>query len=162
MQRLRKILRIYLVLAMIPLTIFSGRTMAGCVCADGHFEPFCTGGAGRANAAYGTQLGHLGCANCPAKLAAKSSAKHACCGGEKPAVDSGCLNTDHDQGCCHPLTLLPMMAEEAVRADFDADIVALPHSVSLSMFPVVLDHPVHVVNSGPPRVQLVQLQRFLL
>ncbi len=159
MQRLRKILRICLVLAMMPLTIFSGRTMAGCVCADGHFEPFCTGGFVRSNAVHGA---HLGCANCASKSTAKSSAKHSCCGGEKCAVNAAWVNTDREQGCCHPLTLLPMMAEETVRAEFDADIVALPHIISLSVFPVVLDHPVHVVNSGPPRVQLVQLQRFLL
>lgn len=166
MQRLRHILRTCLVLVMIPLTMFSGRATAGCVCGDGHFEPLCRGGACCASSSNGSQRGPCGCAKCccSSKKAAQTSAKLSCCGAQQPTSSFFRLNGEATQSCCHPLTLLPMMAEEVITSGVDTELAALQHTVSVSEFPPVVEQPVrvYVVNSGPPRVRLVLLQRFLL
>ena len=41
--------------AMMPLAIFSGRPVSGCICADGHYELFCRG---RLNAGKDLAFGH--------------------------------------------------------------------------------------------------------
>lgn len=168
MHRLRHILRTCLVLVMIPLTLFSGRPAAGCVCSDGHFEPLCGGGACCATSTVTrvSQPGPCGCSKCCCGVRAPSHSgdKPACCGGYTSPSSVASGNGDEQQGCCHPLTLLPLMAEKVVTPELDAALMVLHHTDCVSWFPVVVEPPVrvYVVNSGPPRVRLDLLQRYLL
>lgn len=159
MQRLYKLLRTFLVLAMIPLTVFNGRAAAGCICSDGHFELFCRGGSG-----------------CSVLSKNQSSGCGKCCGQSKPKIKKSCCasqsvpgpcaehsESDKPGSCCHPLMHSPMVAENNVAPQFEIGLLAFDHTAAVSLLPAVVEQFVSVpaVDSGPPRERLQLLQRWL-
>lgn len=165
MQRLRHISRICLVLAMIPLTVFSGRMAAGCVCADGHFELLCRGGAtcsgpgkGQPSASCGCTSGSCttGCCHAKGRLASDSQAS------EGPAGQV--RSNDCQKGCCHPLTLSSMTVDKQVSHQLDLDALALDCVILEDLLPAVVEQTFSVppVDTRPPIERLHFLQRLLI
>src|SRR6476659_6813559 len=83
-------------LAVLPLAIMNGLPLAaGCICADGHYEPVCHAGL--------CQTGKVdfGCSCCAHHGYCKSAA--ACCR-QCPAPRKGdCGQRVNDRSCCNPV-----------------------------------------------------------
>lgn len=164
MQRLRHILRTCLVLALIPLTVFNGRVTAGCLCSDGHFEPFCRGGSCCSGAGGTTQPGSCGCAKCCCQSKSGDHKKSCCRGANLPSGLTERSDSESSKSCCHPLTKSPMAPDKVFTPQFDLGSLAFDHTVAVSLVPVVVEQavPVYAVDSGPPIERLHVLQRLLI
>ena len=162
MRQCPTILRTILVLAMIPLTLWSGRISPGCICADGHFEAHCGGGSCCSTSAKSADSGKCACQSCCRSHVASHKS---CC----PATrDSGEVGTPEkpcgNNGCCHPLTLSPIVAEETSPLPDGTDVPAFTDSVVLVLLPPVVKQNivVHLMDSGPQRDRLSLIQSFLI
>lgn len=168
MQRLCHISRICLVLAMIPLTVFSGRTAAGCVCADGHFELLCRGGAtcSRTGEGKSPQSNACGCAGCHANGHVASGPQKACCNSHRAPRGPGgqAQSNDCQERCCHPLTLSSMTADKQVVHQLDMDALTLDCVTLEDLLPAVVEQTFSVppVDTRPPIERLHLLQRLLI
>lgn len=157
MHRFHHISQIALVLALIPLTVFNGRAMAGCVCSDGHFELLCRG---QGCCSHAASAQHTKCC-CRSKAGAPKS----CCNSKEwPNGSPQYSSTEKSESCCHPLNLLPMVADGEGTPQLDVELLALAPTVALNPLPVLVERPacVYAVDSGPPRDLLQLLQRLLI
>ena len=164
MQRLRHILRTCLILALIPLTVFNGRASAGCLCSDGHFEPFCRGGSCCSRSGSTAQPGSCGCAQCCCQSKSGEHKKPCCRGANLPSGLTERSESEQAKSCCHPLTQSPMVPDKNFTPQFDIESLAFDHTVAVSLVPVVVEQavPVYAVDSGPPIERLHVLQRLLI
>ena len=168
MQRLRHVLRICLVLAMIPLTVFSGRTAAGCICADGHFEMLCRGGAtcSRTGEKRPPQSNSCGCVACHANGDAASGSRKSCCSSHRAPREPGgqVQSNDCQERCCHPLTLSSMTVDKQVAHQLDFDALTLDCVTLEGLLPAVVEQKFSVppVDTRPPIERLHLLQRLLI
>ena len=162
MQRFRHILRNCLILAMIPLTVFSGRVAPGCICSDGHFEWLC--GAGNCCSATSSSLKTESCHCSKCCQSKQGSAKSCCSLAEHPSHIQRTSGPDGPQKCCNPLTLSPMVAEVDAAVQSHVECPQFGDTFRVAVLPVILEQVAFVplVDSGPPRVRLYILQSLLI
>ena len=162
MQRFRHILRKCLILAMIPLTVVSGRVAPGCICSDGHFEPLCNGGSCCSSPAKSASTDSCGCRKCctTAGRTNPSCRSHV----TQPNHVEQSPDADDSQSCCHPLTLSPMIAEDDSAVHSGVELPVFSHLGIVVLPPVIVEQIAFVplVDSGPPRLQLYVLQSLLI
>ena len=148
---------------MIPLTVFNGRAAAGCICSDGHFELFCRGGSCCSVSSKNQPTGLCGCGKCCGQ--SKPGTQKSCCAGKSvPGACARHSESDKPGGCCHPLTHSPMVADKNLAPQFETGLLAFDHTPAVSLLPAVVEQfaSVLAVDSGPPRVRLQLLQRWLI
>ena len=162
MQRFRHILWNCLLLAMIPLTVFSGRVAPGCICSDGHFEPRC--GAGKCCSATSSSVKTESCHCSKCCQSKQGTAKSCCSHATHPSHIRHSSGPDSSQKCCHPLTLLPMVAEDDAAVQPQVECPEFSDTFTVAVLPVVVEQLAFVplVDSGPPRVRLYVLQSLLI
>ena len=162
MQRFRHILRNCLILAMIPLTVFSGRVAPGCICSDGHFEPRC--GAGNCCSANASQTRTDSCHCSKCCRSKQGTAKSCCLHAAHPSHIRHSSSPDGPQQCCHPLTLLPMVAEDDRAVQSSVACPEFGDTFTVTVLPVVVEQVAFVplFDSGPSRVRLYVLQSLLI
>ena len=162
MQRFRHILRNCLILAMIPLTVFSGRVAPGCICSDGHFEPRC--GAGNCCSANASQTRTDSCHCSKCSRSKQGTAKSCCLHVAHPSHIRHTSSPDSPQQCCHPLTLMPMVAEDDGAVQSSVACPEFSDTFTVTVLPVVVEQVAFVplVDSGPSRVRLYVLQSLLI
>ena len=162
MQRFRHILRNCLILAMIPLTVFSGRVAPGCICSDGHFEPRCGAGNCCSATASSAKTDSCHCSKCCRSK--QGSARTCCFHAAHPGHIQHSSSPDSPQKCCHPLTLLPMVAEDDSAVQAHVVCPEFSDTFTVAVLPVIMEQVavVPLVDSGPPRVRLFVLQRLLI
>lgn len=157
--------------AMVPLVFLNGWPIGGCICADGHYEPFCRGCGRTANSsadhalAASTCCGHTCCAR-----HTDSDADRSCCKGHNCCEQSqqGTSNEPGVRGpCCTPVRQLPVTPVVKVSP------TAVDHHQDLAVFTVVADLPLAAatvhhgrcveIDTGPPPNDLVvTLQRLII
>lgn len=165
MRTLRQFIRTLSVIVLIPLTLFGGRPVAGCLCADGHFSPACSGHQDCNRAAeHRSQLG--GCPRCRrASHADNGKLKKACC---RHAASSPRRQTQLGSttpSCCRPLNLSPMTT--AAKVQFEVfEHVDMLSTVENDLCRLergqICWFPGPSIDTGPPRERLNVLQRFLI
>lgn len=162
MQRFRHILRNCLILAMIPLTVFSGRVAPGCICSDGHFEPRCGGGSCCPTASRSAKSESCHCSKCCQSK--QGTAKSCCLHAVHPSHIRHSSSSDSPQKCCHPLTLLPMVAEDDAAVQAHLECPEFSDTFTVAVPPVIVEQVAFVplVDFGPPRVRLYVLQSLLI
>lgn len=164
MQCFRRILRTCLILALIPLTVLSGRVVPGCICSDGHFELFCRGSHCDTDAPRDTRSSCGGCGKC-CQSRSTSVALKSCCGSDlQPGRATGCPVKDCSDRCCHPLTLSPMVPARDFLPQHDVEQreFEVPVTVPLRLPDGTQVISVHVVDSGPQRERLKMIQSLLI
>ena len=162
MQRFRHILRNCLILAMIPLTVFSGRVAPGCICSDGHFEPRCGAGNCCSSTFSQTKTESCHCSKCCRSK--QGTAKSCCLHVAHPSHIRHTSSPDSPQQCCHPLTLMPMVAEDDGAVQSSVACPEFSDTFTVTVLPVVVEQVAFVplVDSGPSRVRLYVLQSLLI
>ena len=162
MQRFRHILRNCLILAMIPLTVFSGRVAPGCICSDGHFEPRCGAGNCCSATASSAKTDSCHCSKCCRSK--QRSARTCCLHAAHPGHIQHSSSPGSPQKCCHPLTLLPMVAEDDAAVQAHVVCPEFSDTFTVAVLPVIVEQVAFVplVDSGPPRVRLYVLQSLLI
>lgn len=164
MQRFRQFLRTCLILALIPLTVWSGRVAPGCICSDGHFEPLCDGE--KCNCCSSNDATHRagGCAKCRTKTAASGHRKACCSHNREPDGIAKFPDRDCPGGCCHPLSLSPMVTEKNSTPQLDVEHVAFVEAMTVVKVPDVVNQlvPVRIVDYGPQSERLKLIQSLLL
>ena len=162
MQRFRHILRICLIVALIPLTVFSGRVASGCICSDGHFEPLCDGGNCCSGPADSANADSCGCRKCC--KSADGTTASCCLHVTHPSHLGQSPDGDGSQTCCHPLALSPMVAENSSAVQSQVELPEFHEPVTVALLPVIVEQIAFVplVASGPPRVRLYVLQSLLI
>ena len=164
MQRFRHILRNCLILAMIPLTVFSGRVAPGCICSDGHFEPRCGAGSCCCCSANASKTKADSCHHSKCCRSKQGTAKSCSLHVAPPTHIRHSSSPDSPQKCCHPLTLLPMVAEDDAAVQAHVEFPEFRDTFIVAVLPVVVEQVAFVplVDSGPSRVRLYVLQILLI
>lgn len=103
MRRLRLIAPRLPIAGLILLTLVSGRTVPGCICADGHFEWFCPETAENTGA-------HQCCG------LKNRDGESGCCGAGTEVTAARCKSRVPTHGCCHFLATVPMLATDTSPA----------------------------------------------
>lgn len=166
MKSLRYILRKNLVMALIPLTLFSGRMQGACVCAEGRCGLICDG---------------QGCCSHETfSRTTEKSRRHECCGssasrcpqavhqvgGQRQDVRSHARQRvdDISRSHCQRLEPSPMAASKDYFRQFHNDLAAVEGTVSLKLLPSKDCQPERrcAFDPGPPRARLILLQHFLI
>ena len=97
-RTIRRRSRAVVMWAMVPLALLSGRPVSGCICADGHYEPFCGGGPRLASDAASQQT-------------AGDATGRGCSCCDKSRAD------DRNRSCCNAKTDCCRRSSSAHRAD---------------------------------------------
>ena len=165
---IRRRLRPTVALAMVPLAILNAwPVLAGCICADGHYEPVCNAGLCRADA------GDCGCSYCAERASNRGisnccNAKTHCChrrSETSPQNNDGGKQVSGN-GCCTPIVHVAAPA-----------VITMPHTIDLHQTPVLMlvavtvplstftasfTNRVEVENDLPPNDLVVALQRLVI
>jgi hypothetical protein len=149
-----------LVWAVMPLTLFNGMPIsAGCICADGHYEPVCRAGRCRAG------MSDCGC-SCCAKTA---SCKGKCCcrKSENQRHENMPGQRVANNGCCKPVVVqVPTVVTTQASTGLDVQPIA-----ALVLAPIDLPflgswsavvHRIDFDTGPPPNDLIVTLQRLVI
>ena len=157
----RRHCRCVFVLAFGPLIILNGWPFAaGCICADGHYEPVCRASL----CAAGT--GDRGCPCC---------AHHVCCGGKTSCCRQHSAGARQEEratcgvrskGCCTPVVHQPVPTVITSPQVIDAHqfsalataVIELPSSIAISN----IGHRIEFDTGPQPDDLVVMLQRLLI
>ena len=162
MSQFPPILRTLIILAMIPLNLWSGRITPGCICADGHFEALC----GHGNCCYSTKGadGSSACA-CSKCCRSDSNAHRSCCSENSDSSRTlGCPVPVGSRNYCHPLSIDPVVTADAVMMPVDAAHVSFYDVAPPVLVRAVVEQAivVHLMDSGPQRDRLSLIQSLLI
>lgn len=165
----RRWLRTTMFVGMVPLVILNGLPAGGCICADGHYEPFCHGCASRAAHRVETNASaHRSCcqrACCAGRTAI--NAKRSCCKSCCQRTSTRTPNVPSVNGpCCTPVAQNP--ATPVVKVS-----PATVDHQGLSLFVVATDlpslaiaahhgRPVEIDMGPPPDDLVVTLRRLII
>jgi len=144
---------------MVPLAMLNALPLAaGCICADGHYEPVCHAGQCR------TGMADCGCACC---------AHHSCCSG-KIRCNRSTVNP-HEQipdqhvsnsGCCTPLvhqaTPTIVTSSAAVDSQQIAALIMAPIDLPYSGEALKIGRHVDFDTGRPPHDLVITLQRLVI
>ncbi len=123
-RRLSNRLEALAVWAMIPLAVLNGRTVGGCICADGRYEATCNTSvcAGRTwTSAESASCGCSCCAHGTDKQGGTDCCRRkSCCSHEpqKPVRSSGGESVS-DKGCCQPVSQTYVTPTVVIKSNFD-------------------------------------------
>ena len=168
----RKRLATFAIWAMVPVALWNGRAVGGCICADGHYEPFCQAalcsGSNHRTDDRSSEASCCGCSCCEKTSTSRANAdccrtNTGCCRGSGGGPVGQSLGSN---GCCTPVA--PTQATPAV--------VTGPlqggHHESPVLLVAVLDLPslisgAHAAvrvesDAGPPPTDLVVTLRRLV
>ncbi len=164
MKRLRPILQKWIVLAIIPLTLFSGRPTGGCLCADGHIELFCSAELRClfVSSQASTSPTNKAACCCPSATAPNPATGASCCHGQNVTVRRQL--GEPSQMCCYRLHLSPMVLAGDLLFAWHSASTALNEAVSATFHQVVIELRTcpYSIDLGPPRARLSLLQHFLI
>lgn len=159
------VLRKCVVLAIIPLTLLSGRSSGGCVCLDGHFRLFC---GGKRCCTPSDDLSRSDKSDASSHICchAKSDghpANHSCC-----RIHDGSIVGQTSQSvssiCCRQVELAPMLAAPSLSVQTEAKVLACDIPMPRTLVDVSLDRDVvcSEIQIKPSVDRLALLQRFLI
>jgi hypothetical protein len=161
---------------LIPVALFSGQPVHGCICADGHYEFFCRAGhrASEHQESDATSATAESCSCCHKLDAGKTS--HDCC-----QVATGCCNAAEQRsqdlkrqapshfsgkGCCTPVVsdAVELTLTASVQASDGHQFVALVAIMPELPHAEIATHPRrHLLSdTGPPPDDLVVTLRRLV
>ena len=166
--------RAVVVIATMLVVFWNGLPALGCVCADGHFKPFCSAAnAHRMKLGAATLPGSCGC-ECRAKVDADHT-RASCCGS---GSDDCCApSTCHDvtthgglggkKSCCTPVLKTQAVSPATVVDPRGSDQVQLLCDgkclTNSWTTPIYLTTAVAALDTGPPPTDLVvTLRRFVI
>jgi len=172
-RAIRKRLATVTVWVILPLALWNGRALGGCICADGHYEPFCQGVL--SSGVQDHESAETRCCGCPCCAIAAARGGDA----EHCTTAQGCCrqSNSHEaknhagesigtQGCCRAVAHAPATPSilKAQRAD--------SFGQSLTLIVAVLDSPSLVrttsitrrmaADTEPPPMDLVVTLRRLV
>lgn len=155
----RRHLRAAVILAMLPLAVLSALPLAaGCICADGHYEPICRAGQ--------CQSGMSGC-GCPC------CRHHACCTAKLCCHRSKTNSSNQipgeqfsDSGCCTPLVhqATPTIVNTSAVVDSEHATALVVAPIALPQFGEALKfgQTVDFDTGRPPNDLVITLQRLII
>ncbi len=126
-RRLSNRLKSVAVWAMIPLAVLNGRTVSGCICADGHYEATCNTSVcsgGTLNSVDTAEPASCGCSCCAHRADKQGGSdgcrKMSCCSrtSHRPTQSSG-GESFSDKGCCQPVSQTHVTPSVVVKSGFD-------------------------------------------
>jgi hypothetical protein len=160
--------------ALVPLALWNGRPVSGCVCADGHFERNCPVLAARMRQTEGQRSereSYCGCAGCAAVGSDKKDSRSChnetgCCERSSPSQRPDGTEVD-SKNCCRPAVqspLLPPLVTSIQLAD-DHHLPALLAASLESASSLGATHVRYRVDNDtgpPPRDLVVTLRRLVI
>ena len=160
--------------AMMPLAILASRPTSGCICADGHYEPFCRGGL---HAANDSTPGHehsnaaSGACSCCDKCHAGKDHR-SCCQGKSDCCRGTTSADGSDAGVAGKSCCTPVLRSELVTVVAASSQLLCEHQSSLlcmSAFALpstgiamAAGQPVGLDTGPPPHDLVVTLGRRLI
>lgn len=169
--------RAAVVWAMIPLAIWSGQLSAGCICADGHYEPFCRAHLCPGRHAGDAEQAQSACSCCGCSWCARASSTESsrvCCTGDidcchrpssphQPVGIGQCLQ---GKACCTPVVqsqVIPPVVTSS-RLAGDHHLPALCATILDVSCPVIglLSTRRLETDTGPPLDLVVKLRRLVI
>jgi hypothetical protein len=155
----RRRLRAAVILAMLPLAMLSALPLAaGCICADGHYEPICHAGQSQAG------MAGCGCSCC---------AHHSCCSGKVCCHHSVVNPREHvpgqhldGSGCCTPVVrqAIPTIVNSSAVVDSELVTALIVSPIELPHFEEALKIGQHFdFDTGcPPNDLVITFQRLVI
>lgn len=172
-RAIRKRLATVTVWVILPLALWNGRAMGGCICADGHYEPLCRGVLSSGVQDHiSAQTGCCGCPCCAIVATREGDAEHCttaqgCCRQSNTyEANNHAGQSIGTQGCCRAVAQAPATPTilKSQRADSFGQsltlIVAVLDSPSLFRTTSVTRHM--AANTLPPPMDLVVTLRRLV
>ena len=152
------IFRTCLILAMIPLSLWSGRISPGCIFADGHIEwrcscEQCCSAAARPAAGSFRSCNNSCCAHSPAHRSFVGANQNSIKAGPGPWLNGASHR-------CHPLAHFPIVVAESGAVAMDPGCVKYAKSFPVAPHPAACRQNVFVVpvDSGPQKDRLSMIQ----
>jgi len=161
-RRFPQILRNFIILVMIPLSLWSGRITAGCICIDGHFESLCGHGSCCSAARSAEDSGSCSCRKC---CRSHGPAHPSCCSTNTDASKlAGCPTPDGSRHCCRPLSLEPIVVADSLALTIDLEFVSFVDVAPPVLLPADVEQAVvvHLMDSGSQRDRLSLIQSLLI
>jgi hypothetical protein len=169
-RSLRRRCDVFIVWAMVPVALLSGRTVSGCMSPTGRFEPDCHCAAMQeADGSSSTtcEASPCHCACCHGKCCCCGKGNAGCC--KTVANKSNQQNSDglHDGGHCRPFSLfvgVTVTNANGQTSDFHQAAEMLPLAIAGSLpNPFVVSSKTVELDTGPPPNNLVvALHRWLI
>ena len=155
----RRRLRAAVTLALLPLAMLSALPLAaGCICADGHYEPICHAGQSQAS------MANHGCSCC---------ARRSCCSG-KGCCHHSAVNSRNQipgqhldsSGCCTPVVrpAIPTVVNSSAVVDSELATALVVSSIELPHFEGALKITRHFdFDTGcPPNDLVITFERLVI
>lgn len=172
-RAVRKRLATATVWVILPLALWNGRAMGGCICADGHYEPFCQGVLSSGVQDHvSAQTGCCGCPCCAISATRGGNAEHwktshGCCRQlNSHEVNNHAGQSIGTQGCCRAVAQAPATPTilKSQRADSFGQSLTLIVAVldSTSLFRTTSVTRRIAAGTGPPPMDLVVTLRRLV
>ena len=169
----RPSLRAAIFLGMVPLVILNGWPVAGCICADGHYEASCPGCVGRARHAAAEQkpTTRSCCGRACCARAGKSESTHSCCKGHKSCCKQAKgreVNAPAIEGpCCTPVAqtqVIPVVSVSPAVVDHHQAVAVFAAIPDLPSLAAAVHHGrcVEIDTGPPPNDLVVTLQRLII
>ncbi len=124
-------------LVMLPAFLLGTLPPSACICADGHYEPFCRVAICRALASGSSSTACCGCSCCKGR--SSNQGGESCCAGK-----SSCTQQHGSTpvggvaakagSCCQPIVELPAPAAQASEMELDKQLPLVATIESLSSF----------------------------
>lgn len=158
-------IRVGLVAALIPVTLFSGRPTAGCVCADGHIKLVCPNHGGCCGASHnvgGQTAGFHSC--CCHSTDAQHDGSHSSCCQHRQCPNSPAAQSS-DKAGCRGLSLDPTVVTAKVKIPaIQMPVIAHISHEDWARFPFGAVETVRWtwLEPGPPQSLFIKLQRLLI
>lgn len=163
MGHLPRMIRIGLTGILIPLALFNGRPVAGCLCADGHLELICSRDAGNRFCRTNTMV--TGSCHCCSHTKSEGDQKsRACCSGDGTCHDASSAQESSRGKSCQRLSLEPMVVlTTAELPTFDIASIGdatIEHFFTQAGVPCMGYWACHEL--GPPQPYFIAFQRLLI
>lgn len=164
MKYLRHNFRAILVWGLIPWTLIATRPVAGCVCSDGHFEPFCNGKSCCSEKIKGANAGVSTARSCCRRSKQVVNSKRKCCQRRANTTELPACSEVSDGNCCHPVGNVPLVIAKIISLESSPELPVFAKIVAPTLIPAVREwsFPPFCVDTGPPIERLSQLQRWLI
>jgi hypothetical protein len=151
---------------IIPLTLFGGRSTGGCICPDGHFKLFCSGGhcCSQENKSVSHTTNHAAGCCCSTDNGTGTAGIPSCSQHRDQSVGDCEQMAGAYPPRCHQLVLSPMLVAPNHIAPLDSNswTISVPESLGLAILHAHTIGMDYQLDIRPPRARLNLLQRFLI
>ena len=169
MQAIKTYVRTALLWALIPLTVFAARPMAGCRCANGDYKLFCISSYLENSCEHSSSQCVPGRTRecCKSQKQEKSDTNHCCQNKNTGTADSGNHFQSNSKSCCSFDSPSELNVTERVAVPDTHELsqlfALLPIDAKLQQVGTTSISLLLSIDSGPPGGDLlVSLRRFLI